>query len=907
MSPITAADFSLLSPAVFLLVFRKRWADLASQVLTLCSAALSIFGILDFVLDANSSHTYISPITALVLLLFSFGVLLSRTESGVSALIASRTSAGRLTRRLLPAAIAIPIGIAWVRWHLQLAGYLSEWTGLTSMTVAGVVLLCAVTAWTALANERATAEELNARESARRLASIVNSSIDAIIGETFDGIVTSWNPGAEAIYGYSAEEMVGENAIRVIPPDRREEYEGSLRRVREGECIRLYETARTRKDGKTIFVSLSIGSIRDTKGKIVGAFTIARDISEKKRAEAALAAERRRFEAVLDSLPVMICLLRPDYSVAFANRSFRKQFGDPGEQKCYELCFGKTAPCEFCKSFEVFKSGQPIDWEVVTNDGRMIHAFDFPFVDSDGSPLVLEMDVDITDRKRAELALDRSERRYRSLVTATTQIVWTTNPQGEVVDDMPMWRAFAGMSQEQLLGWGWIDSLHPDDRERTAEIWNQALRKQSQYDAEYRIRRHDGEYRTMAVRGVPVLDAGGSIREWVGTCTDITDRKRTEQALQMERQRFRDVLDKLPAYVVLLTPDYHVAFDNTVFRERFGKSEGRPCYEYLFGRSEPRENGETCKVLQTGAPQRWKWTGPDGRHYDVFDFPFPDTDGSPLILEMGLDVTDRLKAEDEVRRLNAELEQRVVQRTAQLQAANKELEAFTYSVSHDLRAPLRHISGFSNILAEEYAAGLPSEAKHHVQRIQEGTRRMGQLVDDLLNLGRVGRREPVLQVAGLRSIVDEVIGGLNLEAGERSVEWKIGELPYVECDTALMQQVFQNLLSNALKFTRPRKRAVIEVGQEQRDGETVICVRDNGVGFSMKYADKLFGVFQRLHRAEDFEGTGVGLATVQRIIQKHGGRIWAEAELDKGASFYFTLGSSEARVEKTESTTAGGD
>lgn len=270
-------------------------------------------------------------------------------------------------------------------------------------------------------------------------------------------------------------------------------------------------------------------------------------------------------------------------------------------------------------------------------------------------------------------------------------------------------------------------------------------------------------------------------------------------------------------------------------------------------------------------------------------------------------MTDRLKAEDEVRRLNAELEQRVVQRTAQLQAANKELEAFTYSVSHDLRAPLRHISGFSNILAEEYAAGLPSEAKHHVQRIQEGTRRMGQLVDDLLNLGRVGRREPVLQVAGLRSIVDEVIGGLNLEAGERSVEWKIGELPYVECDTALMQQVFQNLLSNALKFTRPRKRAVIEVGQEQRDGETVICVRDNGVGFSMKYADKLFGVFQRLHRAEDFEGTGVGLATVQRIIQKHGGRIWAEAELDKGASFYFTLGSSEARVEKTESTTAGGD
>jgi light-regulated signal transduction histidine kinase (bacteriophytochrome) len=310
-------------------------------------------------------------------------------------------------------------------------------------------------------------------------------------------------------------------------------------------------------------------------------------------------------------------------------------------------------------------------------------------------------------------------------------------------------------------------------------------------------------------------------------------------------------------------------------------------------------------VLKTGAPHRWKWTGPNGHSYDIFDFPFTDTDGSPLILEMGLDVTDRLKAEEEVRRLNDELEQRVVQRTAQLEAANKELEAFTYSVSHDLRAPLRHISGFSKILAEEFAANLPPDAQHHVQRIEEGTRRMGQLVDDLLNLGRVGRREPTLQVAGLRSIVDEVIRSLVLEVGDRSVEWKIGDLPYVECDTALMQQVFQNLLSNALKFTRPRAQAVIEVGQEQRDGEAVVYVRDNGVGFSMKYADKLFGVFQRLHRAEDFEGTGVGLATVQRIVQKHGGRIWAEAELDKGASFYFTLGRFEGPGEKTKTMVAG--
>jgi light-regulated signal transduction histidine kinase (bacteriophytochrome) len=233
-------------------------------------------------------------------------------------------------------------------------------------------------------------------------------------------------------------------------------------------------------------------------------------------------------------------------------------------------------------------------------------------------------------------------------------------------------------------------------------------------------------------------------------------------------------------------------------------------------------------------------------------------------------------------------------RTTELEAINDELETFTYSVSHDLRAPLRHIHGFSKILLEDFGPRMEPDAQKFLQRIQEATQQMGHLVDDLLNLSRLGRQEVNVQITGLQGLVKEVIEDLHSEIGERKVDWKIGELSFVECDAGLMKQVFANLLSNALKYTRPKEHAVIEVGQATRDGRVEVFVRDNGVGFNMKYADKLFGVFQRLHRQEDFEGTGIGLATVLRIINKHGGTIRAEAELDKGAVFYFTLDARES-------------
>lgn len=246
--------------------------------------------------------------------------------------------------------------------------------------------------------------------------------------------------------------------------------------------------------------------------------------------------------------------------------------------------------------------------------------------------------------------------------------------------------------------------------------------------------------------------------------------------------------------------------------------------------------------------------------------------------------------EVELQAARAELENRVVERTAELAASNRELEAFSYSVSHDLRAPLRQVHGFSKVIAEQYGPQLDAQGQHYLGRIEQGAAEMGRLIDDLLNLSRLGRRPLKREPTQIGALVEDVRAELEGEINGRKVEWRIQSLLPVDCDPGLMKQVFANLMANSLKYTRPREQAVIEVGQTSLNGEQAIFVRDNGVGFSMKYADKLFGVFQRLHRSEDFEGTGVGLATVQRIVHKHGGHIWAESEEGKGATFSFTLG-----------------
>ena len=249
----------------------------------------------------------------------------------------------------------------------------------------------------------------------------------------------------------------------------------------------------------------------------------------------------------------------------------------------------------------------------------------------------------------------------------------------------------------------------------------------------------------------------------------------------------------------------------------------------------------------------------------------------------------RAQAEVEVQQLNADLGRRVRQRTAELEDMNRELEAFSYSVSHDLRAPLRHLEGFSRILQQTYGQQLPDGAQHYLERICGAAKHMSDLIEDLLQLARVGRQTTQRELQPLRALVDEARKEIEPECVERDIRWEIGKLPELDVDPRLFRLVFTNLFSNAVKFTRDRQVATIEVGSFDGNEMTVVFVRDNGAGFDPHHADKLFGVFQRLHRQDEFEGTGIGLATVHRIVQKHSGRIWAESAPNQGACFYFTV------------------
>ncbi|RJR38408.1 MAG: PAS domain S-box protein [Desulfobacteraceae bacterium] len=361
---------------------------------------------------------------------------------------------------------------------------------------------------------------------------------------------------------------------------------------------------------------------------------------------------------------------------------------------------------------------------------------------------------------------------------------------------------------------------------------------------------------------------------------EIDERMRAEKAVESERQRLYHVLETLPVYVVLMTPDHHVPFANRFFRERFGESHGMRCFEYLFGRTEPCEVCETFTVLKTNAPHNWEWTGPDGRNYDIFDFPFTETDGSLRIMEMGIDISERKKAEKQSRSYMEKLEQ-----------SNRDLQDFAYVACHDLQEPARKIQTFAGMLSMMHQERVDDKARDYLERIRGSAERMQDLVLDLLKYSRLISDPAPFTLFNLKAPAEDAVTDLGMLFEETGGGIEIGKLPDVKADKVQMRQLFQNLFANSLRYRSEQQPFIRVYDQSSGSGKFwEIHVKDNGVGFDECYMDKIFKPFQRLYgKCARYPGNGMGLAICRRIVERHEGSITAKSKPGQGSTFIVKL------------------
>jgi PAS domain S-box-containing protein len=868
--------------------------------------------------------------------------------------------------------------------------------------------------------------------SAAQLAAIVESSSDSIISKDLDGIVRTWNAGAIKMFGYSVEEMIGQPLTKLIPPDRLDEEERIMRRIRSGERVEPFDTVRMHKAGTRIDVSVTVSPIFDKDGIAVGASNVTRDISARKRAEAARKASEARYQTLFEYAPEGILIADDRSTYLDANTAICRMLGYSREELIGLHASDIVAPSEIEHIDQALVELQDVsehrrEWLLKRKDGSLFPAEVMATEMPDGD--LLAVIRDITERKEAETALRESEEQLRLAVAATSLGTWQMDLKTRERKWSQKSKALFGLPPDvELTDEVLMPLIHPDDKTWLDETFQRFLQPSSneRLHVEFRIlARNEGEPRWIESQG-HVISKNGEPQSVIGTMVDVTVRKRAELALEAEEKLLRTLIDMLPDYIYLkdtesrflvcneacahlmgrLSPadligktdaDFYPADLAGQFRadelkvlsgtplinkeEVFTRPDGVP--ELLlttklptkdsdgritglmgYGRSitatrEAEEARQAIEArlefaLQTSQIGAWELSLTNHRirktlisdqifgyserqtdwSYETFLAHVVPEDREQIDLAFGTkqkaswnfecrirrpdgevrwiwaagghelnaqgeaislsgivqDITARKEADAEIRKLNDELEERVQQRTAELQAAVKELEAFSYSVSHDLRAPLRHINGFSQALLEDCSDQLDAQGKGYLHEVRGASNQMGQLIDDVLDLARVSRSEMHKETVNLSNLAASVVKDLRKSGTERDVRIEVHDSMFARGDKRLLRIVLTNLLGNAWKFTSKKDKAEIIFGQEITDGEKIYFVKDNGAGFDMTYVDKLFGTFQRLHTASEFEGTGIGLATVQRIVERHAGRVWAEGEVGKGATFWFKLG-----------------
>ena len=660
------------------------------------------------------------------------------------------------------------------------------------------------------------------------LAAIVDSSSDAIIGEDLNGIIQSWNEGAEQLFGYSADEALGQPITILAVPDLPMETPGILARIRRGERVPPYDTKRRAKDGRVLDLSLTISPIKNAAQEIIGASKIARDI---------------------------------------------------------------------------------------------------------------------TERKLAEQRQKESEARFRTAAAAVSSLLWTNNAEGRMEGEQPSWGAFTGQAYEEYQGYGWSAAVHPDDAQKTIDAWKEAVAVKKMFVFEHRVRRHDGVYRLFSIRALPVVDEHGGLREWIGVHTDITEERdllssehNARQTAELLNQVGKSLTTELDIHVLtqkitdlatrLVGAEFGSLFHNLVDekgesyllytisgvpRDRFSKfpmprntkvfaptfagegivrsdditqdpryghnapyngmPEGHlPVRSYLaapvVSRSGAVLGGLFFGHQKVGVFTRW--------HEEIL---FGVAAQAAIALDNASLFTESQRAREALTRTNAEL-----------QRANADLEHFAYSASHDLRAPLRQILVYHELLRSRYAKELDVGAQELLRLSTEGGKRMDALVSGLLDYTQsVMAGDGAIKPIAAGQVLKQTLENLRTLIEETGAQIECGELPLVTVQEIHLLQIFQNLLGNALKY-RNSAPPQIRVHAEREGNFWKLSVRDNGIGIPPEHAEQIFGLFKRLHTHQEFSGAGIGLALCLKVVQRYGGRIWVESDgPGEGSTFFFTL------------------
>ncbi len=643
---------------------------------------------------------------------------------------------------------------------------------------------------------------------------------------------------------------------------------------------------------------------------------------ELRTAQAEIEAGQARYFDLYDLAPVGYIIVSEEVLILEANLTVTTLLGvNRGaliKQPLTRFILEEDQDIYYLHRKKLFDTGEPQSCELrlVKPDGSAFWAWlDGAIAEgSNGKPVCRVVLSDITERKKAEDTLRETKDLYLNMFEKAPFGYQSLDENGNFLLVNEPWLKTLGYQKDEVIGKWFGDFLAPDYVEAFRERFP-LFKKEGKIRSELAMVNKKGHQQFIVFEGIIGNKADGSFERTHCVLKDITEQKEAEKIIMQHQAELSAIYENAPLIMMLVDSErkvqkingYGTAFAEKAMEEILGKRGGE-ALGCLYALEHPEgcgkgphcaectvrltvldtiETGQTYHQVEASLP--FLVDGVKEQLYFLLSTVRLTLPERQLVLVSLLDISDLKKAEAEIRKMNEELEKRVGERTTQLEAVNKELESFAYSISHDFRAPLRALDGFSASLQTKYDEHLDDEGRHYLDRIRNAAIYMSNLVDDLLNLSRITRQEFKQQQVDLSKLVAEIFAALQEAEPERKARFKIAPDLQVRGDAALLQSALQNLLENAWKFSSKEVQAEIEVGRTTVEGEAVFFVRDNGVGFDMAYAKNLFGAFQRLHKVGEFPGTGIGLATVQRIINRHGGRIWAESEVGKGATFYFTL------------------